>query len=81
MELFKTYKDAFTPVSIINQAEKNTQAILAYVEPKELGKILSTFTEDASNFFRAQVNTVEQITDIFKTQAEDLIKKNSKIVK
>jgi hypothetical protein len=34
MELFKTLQDAFAPVKFIDQAEKNTQAVLAYVEPK-----------------------------------------------
>ena len=41
-----TFKEALNPAKFIDQAEKNTQAILAYVEPKELSKTLVTFTSD-----------------------------------
>ena len=43
---FETFKEALNPAKFIDQAEKNTQAILAYVEPKELSKTLVTFTSD-----------------------------------
>ena len=75
MELFNTLKDAFAPVKFIEQAEKNTQAILAYVEPKELSKTLVAYTSDISTFARAQVEAVEAIATIFQKQAEDFAKK------
>ena len=81
MELFNTLKDAFAPAKFIEQAEKNTQAILGYVEPKELGKTLITFTSDASTFARAQVEAFESITATFQKQVEEFTSKFAKAVK
>ena len=81
MELFNTLKDAFTPAKFIEQAEKNTQAVLAYVEPKELSKTLVTLTCDVATFARAQVDAVESITATFQKQAEDFTNKFAKLAK
>lgn len=70
-----TFKEALNPAKFIDQAEKNTQAILAYVEPKELSKTLVTFTKDASDFARAQVEAMNSIVNIVKEQSEDFAKK------
>ena len=75
MELFNTLKDTFAPAKFIDQAEKNAQAVLAYVEPKELSKTLVTLTSDAATFARAQFEAVESISAIFTKQAEDFTKK------
>jgi hypothetical protein len=76
---FDTFKEALNPAKFIDQAEKNTQAILAYVEPKELSKTLVSFTSDVSNFARAQFETLNSIATIAKTQAEELTKQFTKI--
>ena len=81
MELFNTLKDAFAPAKFIEQAEKNTQAVLAYVEPKELSKTLITFTSDVSNFARAQVEAVESITATMQKQAESFTNQFAKLAK
>ena len=81
MELFNTLKDAFAPAKFIDQAEKNTQAILAYVEPKELSKTLVAFTSDISDFARAQVAAFESIAAIVKTQSEEFTKSVAKVAK
>ena len=78
---FETIKEALNPAKFIDQAEKNTQAILAYVEPKELSKTLVALTSDASDFVRAQLAAFESITAIAKTQAEDFTKSFTKAVK
>lgn len=70
-----TIKEALNPAKFIDQAEKNTQAILAYVEPKELSKTLVAFTKDASDFARAQVEALNSIANIVKTQSEEFTKK------
>ena len=72
---FDTLKEVLNPAKFIDQAEKNTQAVLAYVEPKELSKTLVTYTSDISTFARAQVEAVEAIATIFQKQAEDFAKK------
>jgi hypothetical protein len=72
---FETIKAIFNPEKFIDQAEKNTQAVLAYVEPKELSKTLVALTSDATDFFRAQLAAVDAIADIVKTQSEDFAKK------
>ena len=59
----------------IDQAEKNTQAILCYVEPKELSKTLVSLTSDAADFVRAQVAAFESIAAIVKAQTEEVTKK------
>ena len=79
MEFLKTFEEVFAPAKFIDQAEKNTQAILAYVEPKELSKTLVAFTSDASDFARAQVAAFNSITTIAKTQVEELTKQFSKV--
>ena len=78
---FDTFKEALNPAKFIDQAEKNTQAVLAYVEPKELSKTLVSFTSDISNFARAQVEAFTSIVEIAKTQAEDAVKSFTKAVK
>ena len=78
---FDTIKEALNPAKFIDQAEKNTQAVLAYVEPKELSKTLVTLTADASDFVRAQFAAFEAITSIVKTQSEEFTKQFTKAVK
>lgn len=78
---FDTIKEALNPAKFIDQAEKNTAAVLAYVEPKELGKALVTLTSDASTFARAQVEAFNSIATIVKTQTEDFTKQFTKLTK
>jgi hypothetical protein len=75
---FDTIKESFNPAKFIDQAEKNTQAILCYVEPKELSKTLVALTSDASDFVRAQLAAFESITAIVKTQSEEFTKQFTK---
>ena len=76
---FETIKETLNPAKFIDQAEKNTQAVLAYVEPKELSKTLVNFVSDASDFARAQVAAFNSITTIAKTQVEELTKQFNKV--
>ena len=78
---FETIKETLNPAKFIDQAEKNTQAVLAYVEPKELSKTLVALTSDASDFVRAQFAAFEAITAIVKTQSEEFTKQFTKAVK
>ena len=70
-----TFKEALNPAKFIDQAEKNTQAILVNVEPKELSNTLVALTKDASDFVRAQVAAFESIAAIVKAQTEEVTKK------
>ena len=76
---FDTIKETLNPAKFIDQAEKNTQAILAYVEPKELSKTLVALTSDATDFVRAQLAAFEAITAIAKTQSEEFTKQFTKV--
>ena len=76
-----TFKEALNPAKFIDQAEKNTQAILSYVQPKELSNTLVGLTADVSDFARAQVAAFDSIATIAKTQAEDFTKSFTKAVK
>ena len=78
---FDTIKEALNPAKFIDQAEKNTAAVLAYVEPKELSKTLVGFTADASNFARAQVEAFSSIAAIAKKQTEEFTNQFTKLVK
>lgn len=78
---FETIKEALNPAKFIDQAEKNTQAILSYVQPKELSNTLAALTSDTTDFVRAQLAAFESITAIAKTQAEDFTKSFTKAVK
>jgi hypothetical protein len=78
---FETIQEALNPAKFIDQAEKNTQAVLAYVEPKELSKTLVALTSDISDFARAQVAAFNSITTIVKTQSEEFTKQFTKAVK
>ena len=71
---FDTLKEVLNPAKFIDQAEKNTQAVLAYVQPAELSKTLVTLTSDTTDFVRAQLAAFESITVIVKTQAEEFTK-------
>ena len=78
MEFLKTFEQAFAPTKLIDQAEKNAQAVLAYVEPKELNKTLVSLTSATSNLARAQVEAINSITAIVKAQAEEFTKSLTK---
>ena len=78
---FETIKETLNPAKFIDQAEKNTQAVLAYVEPKELSKTLVAFTSDISDFARAQLAAFESIAAIVKTQSEEFTKSVAKVAK
>ena len=78
---FETIKEALNPAKFIDQAEKNTQAVLCYVEPKELSKTLVALTSDATNFARAQLAAFESIVTIVKTQSEEFTNKFTKAAK
>lgn len=78
---FETIKEALNPVKFIDQAEKNTHAILCYVEPKELSKTLVSLTSDTSDFVRAQLAACESIVAIAKTQTEEFTKSFTKATK
>jgi len=78
---FETIKESLNPVKFIDQAEKNTQAILCYVEPKELSKTLVGLTSDTADFVRAQVAAFESIASIVKTQSEEFTKQFTKLAK
>ena len=78
---FDTIKEALNPAKFIDQAEKNTQAVLCYVEPKELSKTLVALTSDATDFVRAQLAAFESIIAIVKTQSEEFTKQFTKAVK
>jgi hypothetical protein len=78
---FETIKETLNPAKFIDQAEKNTQAILAYVEPKELSKTLVALTSDVTDFARAQLAAFESIVAIAKTQSEELTKQFTKSAK
>jgi len=78
---FETFKEALNPAKFIDQAEKNTQAILAYVEPKDLSKTLVSLTSDYSNFARAQVEAFNSIANIVKSQSEEITKQFTKVTK
>ena len=75
---FETFKEALSPAKFIDQAEKNTHAVLCYVEPKELSKTLVAFTSDISDFARAQMAAFESIVTIAKTQSEEFTKQFTK---
>jgi hypothetical protein len=71
---FDTLKEALNPAKFIDQAEKNTQAVLAYVQPAELSKTLVSLTSDTTDFIRAQLAAFDSITAIVKTQSEEFTK-------
>ena len=75
---FETFKEAMSPAKFIDQAEKNAQAVLSYVEPKELSKTLIGLTSDTGDFVRAQLAAFDAITTIVKTQSEELTKQFTK---
>jgi hypothetical protein len=77
---FDTIKETLNPAKFIDQAEKNIQAVLTYVEPKELSKTLVAFTSDVSDFARAQVAAFESIATIAKTQSEEFTKQFTKAI-
>jgi hypothetical protein len=78
---FETIKEALNPAKFIDQAEKNTQAILSYVQPKELSNTLAGLTSDTTDFVRAQLAAFESIAAIAKTQTEEFTKSFTKAIK
>jgi hypothetical protein len=78
---FETIQEALNPAKFIDQAEKNTQAVLSYVQPKELSNTLVALTSDTTDFVRAQLAAFESITAIVKTQSEEFTKSFAKVTK
>ena len=78
---FDTIKEVLNPAKFLEQTEKNTQAVLAYVEPKELSKTLVALTSDTTDFVRAQLAAFDSITAIVQKQAEEFTNKFAKLAK
>jgi hypothetical protein len=78
---FDTIKETLNPAKFIDQAEKNTKAILAYVQPAELSKTLVNLTSDTSDFVRAQFVAFDNVTTIVKKQAEEAVNSFTKVIK
>ena len=81
MEFLKSLEEVFAPEKFIAQAEKNTQAVLAYVEPKELSKTLVNLTSETADYVRAQVAAFSSIATIVKAQSEEFTKSLTKSAK
>ena len=81
MEFLKSLEEAFNPEKFIEQAQKNTQAVLAYVQPAELSKTLVSFTTATADFAKANLAAVKSVTEIAKTQVEEFSKSIAKSVK
>jgi len=75
---FDTFKEALNPAKFIDQAEKNTHSVLAYVQPAELSKTLVGLTSDTTDFVRAQLKAFDSVTAIVKAQAEAFTKEIEK---
>lgn len=78
---FETIKEAMNPAKLIDQAEKNTTAILTYIEPKELSKTLVSLTSSTTEFARAQLAAFNSIASIAKIQSEEFTKQFGKLTK
>lgn len=78
---FETFKEVLDPVKFIDQAEKNTTAVLTYVQPTELSKTLITLTSNTSDYARAQLQAFESITSIIKSQTSEFAKNFEKASK
>jgi len=81
MEFLKSIQEAFAPEKFISQAEKNTQAVLAYVQPAELSKTLVSLTSATTDFVQAQVKAVKSITEIATKEVEEFTNSLTKAVK
>ena len=77
---FDSIQEVLNPNKFIDQAEKNTQAILAYVEPKELSKTLISLTSAQADYARATVESFKSIQAIAKTTTEQFAKNFEKAV-
>jgi len=81
MEFLKSIQEAFAPEKFISQAEKNAQAVLAYVQPAELSKTLVSLTSATTDFVQAQVKAVKSITEIATKEVEEFTNSLTKAVK
>jgi len=79
MEFLKSIQEAFAPEKFISQAEKNAQAVFAYVQPAELSKTLVSLTSATTDF--VQVKAVKSITEIATKEVEEFTNSLTKAVK
>jgi len=78
MEFTKNLEQLFDANKAIDAVEKGALSVLAYVQPKEVGKTLSTLTVDYTTFVRANVEAFKSITAIAKSQTEEFTKQFAK---
>lgn len=78
MEFTKDLEQLFDANKMIDTVEKGALSALAYVQPKEVGKALSTLTVDYTTFVRANLEAFKSITAIAKTQTEEITKQFAK---
>ena len=78
MEFTKDLEQLFDANKALDAVEKGALSVLAYVQPKEVSKTLSTLTVDYTNFARANVEAFKSITAIAKSQTEEFTKQFSK---
>jgi hypothetical protein len=81
MEFTKDLEQMFDANKMIDTVEKGALAALAYVQPKEVSKTLSTLTVDYTTFVRANLEAFKSIGAIAKTQSEEFTKQFAKVSK
>jgi len=80
-ENFKDLEKAFDADKIVDQAEKNTLAVLAYVKPEEVSKTLSHLVVAHADFTRANIEAFKSISAIAKTTVTEFGKNFEKATK
>lgn len=74
-------QEALNPLKMIETTEKNLQAAVAYVEPRELGATLATLITAQADYARSTLEALKSIATISKTVAADTAKQFTKAAK
>ena len=81
LDFTKDGEKMFDADKIIDQVEKSTLAVLAYVKPEEVSKTLSHLTVAHADFTRANIEAFKSITAIAKSTTTEFTKNFEKATK
>lgn len=80
-EFTKDLEKLFDVEKAVDQAEKNTLAVLSYVKPEEVSKTLSHLIVAQYDFTRANIEAFKSIGAIAKTTTTEFTKNFEKATK
>jgi hypothetical protein len=81
MEFMKTFEEMMDPTKIIDQVEKSTLSVLAYLQPAEFGTAMKNLAKANAEFARVNLATAKTVSELVKSSTDKFTQSLAKTTK